>query len=145
MSICPSRTENRRREPTTSIVNSAERTGQWLTRLDEELVLEYSKNGNRDIFEELVRRFHREIYSYLRGRIGDAHLAEDALQTTFLQVHLQCRQFAPGRITPVALRDRQPSGDRPVAAESAAQGNQPRCPDGRHRLGSRGRTLRSAF
>ena len=29
--------------------------------------------------------------------LGDAQLAEDAFQTTFLQVHLKCRQFMPGR------------------------------------------------
>ena len=29
--------------------------------------------------------------------LGDAHLAEDAFQATFLQLHLKCRQFAPDR------------------------------------------------
>jgi RNA polymerase sigma-70 factor, ECF subfamily len=66
-------------------------------RPDEELLATYTETGNRDAFEELVHRYERELYSYLRQFLGDAQLAEDAFQTTFLQVHLKCRQFAPGR------------------------------------------------
>jgi RNA polymerase sigma-70 factor (ECF subfamily) len=66
-------------------------------RPDEELLAAYAETGNRDAFEELVRRYQRELYGYLRRRLGDAQLAEDAFQTTFLQVHLKCRQFMPGR------------------------------------------------
>ncbi len=66
-------------------------------RPDEELLAAYVETENRDAFEELVHRYERELYSYLRHFLGDAQLAEDAFQTTFLQVHLKCRQFAPGR------------------------------------------------
>ncbi len=66
-------------------------------RSDEELLATYAQTGDRDAFEELVYRYERELYSYLRHYLGDAQLAEDAFQTTFLQVHLKCRQFAPGR------------------------------------------------
>jgi RNA polymerase sigma-70 factor (ECF subfamily) len=45
------------------------------------------------LFETLMRRYQREIYSYLRRYLGDAELAEDAFQGTFLQVHLKCDQF----------------------------------------------------
>jgi RNA polymerase sigma-70 factor, ECF subfamily len=66
-------------------------------RPDEELLTAYTQTGNRDAFEELVHRYERELYRYLRRRLGDAHLAEDAFQTTFLQVHLKCQQFEAGR------------------------------------------------
>jgi RNA polymerase sigma-70 factor, ECF subfamily len=66
-------------------------------RSDEELLVSYGETGNRDAFEELVHRYERELYGYLRRCLGDAQLAEDAFQATFLQVHLKCRQFAPGR------------------------------------------------
>lgn len=66
-------------------------------RCDEELLATYAETGSRDAFEELVGRYEREIYSYLRHFLGDAQLAEDAFQTTFLQVHLKCRQFVRGR------------------------------------------------
>lgn len=64
---------------------------------DEELVLQYAETGDRQMFEEIVRRFEREIYRYLCTYLGDAQLAEDAFQTTLLQLHLKCRQFEAGR------------------------------------------------
>ena len=42
-----------------------------------------------------MRRYEREMYSYLRRYIGNAEMAEDAFQGTFLQVHLKCHQFDP--------------------------------------------------
>jgi len=64
---------------------------------DEELLLGYRDRGDADLFAELVRRYQRELYSYLRRYLGDAELAEDAFQAAFLQVHLKCQQFEPGR------------------------------------------------
>lgn len=64
---------------------------------DEELLLAYRKSGDASLFEELVRRYERELYSYLRRYLGDAEMAEDAFQATFLQVHLKCDQYEPGR------------------------------------------------
>ncbi len=71
--------------------------GPSLVRSDEELLARYAETGNREAFEELVHRNERELYGYLRRFVGDAQLAEDAFQATFLQVHLKCRQFVPGR------------------------------------------------
>lgn len=67
------------------------------SRTSEDLLASYAKSGDRSAFEELVHRFERELYSFLRGRIGDTQLAEDAFQATFLQLHLKCRQFQPER------------------------------------------------
>jgi RNA polymerase sigma-70 factor (ECF subfamily) len=64
---------------------------------DEELLAIYVKTGDSHAFERLVHHYERELYSYLRRYLGDAQLAEDAFQRTFLQVHLKCRQFAAGR------------------------------------------------
>jgi RNA polymerase sigma-70 factor (ECF subfamily) len=66
-------------------------------RSDEELLLDYRASENRASFEELVRRYERELFSYLRRYLGDAEMAEDAFQTTFLQVHLKKDQFEEGR------------------------------------------------
>lgn len=41
----------------------------------------------------LVKRYERELYSFLRRYLGDATLAEDAFQATFLQVHLKSHLF----------------------------------------------------
>src|SRR6056297_3757763 len=64
---------------------------------DESLIVQYRRSGDRSLYETLMRRYEREIYSYLRRYIGDAELAEDAFQGTFLQVHLKCQQFDPSR------------------------------------------------
>jgi RNA polymerase sigma-70 factor (ECF subfamily) len=64
---------------------------------DEELILRYCETGDRDLFSELVRRYERELFSYLRRYLGDAEMAEDAFQAAFLQVHLKCQKFEAGR------------------------------------------------
>jgi len=76
----------------------------WSDMTDEELLAAYRQsaaNGQaaagRPAFAELVRRYERELYSYLRRYLGNAVLAEDAFQGTFLQVHLKCDQYEEGR------------------------------------------------
>ncbi|MBA61708.1 MAG: RNA polymerase subunit sigma-70 [Planctomycetaceae bacterium] len=64
---------------------------------DEEILSIYKKNGDRGLFAQLVRRYERELYSYLRRYMGNAEMAEDVFQSTFLQVHLKCEQFDEGR------------------------------------------------
>jgi RNA polymerase sigma-70 factor (ECF subfamily) len=64
---------------------------------DEELLLAYRDQADPEAFPELVHRYERELYSYLRRYLGDAPMAEDAFQGTFLQVHLKCDQFEEGR------------------------------------------------
>jgi RNA polymerase sigma-70 factor (ECF subfamily) len=64
---------------------------------DEELLSAYRDRADRLAFEELVHRYERELYSYLRRYLGDAALAEDTFQAAFLQVHLKCDQFDEGR------------------------------------------------
>ena len=63
---------------------------------DEEL-LSRLRDGQRDVFGILVRRFQRELYGYLRRYTGDPNLADDVFQATFLQVYLKIGQYEPGR------------------------------------------------
>jgi RNA polymerase sigma-70 factor, ECF subfamily len=64
---------------------------------DEELLSAYRNAADRLAFSELVHRYEKELFSYLRRYVGDAGMAEDAFQATFLQVHLKCDQFEEGR------------------------------------------------
>src|SRR5438105_5522365 len=64
---------------------------------DEELLLGYCETGDASLFSELAHRYERELYSYLRRYLGDAEMAEDAFQAAFLQVHLKCESYEPGR------------------------------------------------
>jgi RNA polymerase sigma-70 factor, ECF subfamily len=66
-------------------------------RSDEELLLSYRSRADREAFEELVRRYEKELFGYLRHYLNDAEMAEDVFQQTFLQVHLKCDQFEEGR------------------------------------------------
>ena len=63
---------------------------------DEELLARL-KAGERDVFASLTRRYERELYGYLRRYLGDAELAEDVFQTTFLQIFLKISQYDAGR------------------------------------------------
>jgi RNA polymerase sigma-70 factor (ECF subfamily) len=107
-------------------------SGAQLT--DEELVVEYRTDGDRELFALLVRRYERELYSYLRRYLGSAEMAEDVFQATFLQVHLKCdrfdanRRFRPWLYTVATnqaidaqrrnKRHRMVSLDRPVSADN---------------------------
>ncbi len=64
---------------------------------DEKLLLSYRAERDGEVFGELVRRYERELFGYLRHYLGNAEMAEDVFQQTFLQVHLKCAQFEPGR------------------------------------------------
>jgi RNA polymerase sigma-70 factor (ECF subfamily) len=64
---------------------------------DEAVLLRYREEADERAFSELVRRYERELYSYLRRYLGSAEMAEDAFQATFLQVHLKCDRFEEGR------------------------------------------------
>jgi RNA polymerase sigma-70 factor (ECF subfamily) len=79
-------------------LDSADRPGTtWAAKSDEELLLEHRLRRTRAAFEELVRRYERELYSYLRRYLSDATLAEDVFQATFLQLYLKAEQFEEGR------------------------------------------------
>ncbi len=64
---------------------------------DEQLLLNYRRGGDRGLFTHLMQRYEHELFNYLRRYLGDSEMAEDAFQTTFLQVHLKCQQFEEGR------------------------------------------------
>jgi RNA polymerase sigma-70 factor (ECF subfamily) len=64
---------------------------------DEQLLMRYRETGEREYFAELVSRYERELYSYLKRYLGNSEMAEDAFQASFLQVHLKADQFAGDR------------------------------------------------
>lgn len=64
---------------------------------DEQLLLTYRETGDRETFAQLVYRYERELFNYLRRYLGNAEMAEDAFQATFLQIHLKCEQFQSDR------------------------------------------------
>ncbi|MGY8771266.1 MAG: RNA polymerase sigma factor [Pirellulales bacterium] len=64
---------------------------------DEQLLIGYRQSGDRDLFTQLVERYERELFNYLRRYLNDTEMAEDVFQSAFLQVHLKCESFEEGR------------------------------------------------
>lgn len=66
---------------------------------DEQLLAMHQHEGDQDAADErpylatLIKRYERELYSFLRRYLNDATLAEDAFQATFLQVHRKGHLF----------------------------------------------------
>lgn len=63
----------------------------------DEMLLEAARAGNRAAFDSLVVRYEKELFGYLRRYLGDAALAEDVFQNTFLKVYEKLDQYEPGR------------------------------------------------
>jgi len=84
-------------EPTlfTSTTRQAANTQADIT--DEELVARYQAQRDASDFEKLVRRYERELYTFLRRFLGNPQHAEDVFQGTFLSVHLRIEQFEQGK------------------------------------------------
>lgn len=83
-----------------TVCHSEVRSGQpelSANKTDEQLLLAYRTSGQERVFSQLVRRYERELYNYLRRFLGNAQMAEDVFQATFLQVHLKCHQYQEGR------------------------------------------------
>lgn len=64
---------------------------------DEDLLLGFRSSRDQDLFAELVRRYERELYSYVCRILGDSTMAEDVFQGTFLQLYNSCDRFEKGR------------------------------------------------
>ena len=64
---------------------------------DEELLMAYRSEEDRAAFEELVKRYERELYNYLRHYLGDAEMAEDVFQATFFLIHQKRELYEEGR------------------------------------------------
>ncbi len=70
------------------------RFAQWT---DEQLVDKYLHEQRPEHFEALMRRYERELFTFLRRFLGSVQHAEDVFQGTFLSVHLRISQFEPGK------------------------------------------------
>src|SRR5262249_14103151 len=68
-----------------------------LTSCSDEDLLTRFRRGHAEAFGLLVRRYERELYGYLRRYLGDANLADDVFQNTFLQLFTKIAKYEPGR------------------------------------------------
>ena len=56
-------------------------------------VVRAARDGDLDAFEHLVRTYQAPVWRFLRHLLGDAELAEDVTQETFVRVHRRLRSF----------------------------------------------------
>ncbi|MCZ2341228.1 MAG: sigma-70 family RNA polymerase sigma factor [Bacteroidales bacterium] len=68
-----------------------------IARLSDEDLLTRIRSGAHDLFGELVRRYERELFGYLKRYTGNEELAADVFQNSFTQVFLKIQQYEPGR------------------------------------------------
>jgi RNA polymerase sigma-70 factor, ECF subfamily len=68
-----------------------------LTECSDEDLLARFQHGQREAFGALVRRYERELFGYLRRYLGDASLADDVFQNTFLQLYTKIGKYEQGR------------------------------------------------
>lgn len=76
---------------------ATENCSNEIFKSDEFLWSRYLATKDRRLFDQLVHRYEDEIYRHLYRFLGNAQLAEDARQGTFLKMHLKSNQFHPGR------------------------------------------------
>lgn len=63
----------------------------------DEYLLAQVRAGEDHYLEDLIRRYERELYGYLRRYLGRDDLAEEVFQATFVQVFRKIGQYEPGR------------------------------------------------
>jgi len=80
-----------------SVATLSGRVEEFRELSDEQILESYLKDRRPEHFEVLMRRYERELYTFLRRFLGNAQHAEDVFQGTFLSVHLRIDQFEPGK------------------------------------------------
>ena len=59
-------------------------------------VIRAAASGDQAAFAVIVRLYQQPVWRFLRGLLGDAHLAEDVAQETFLRVYRNLVRFRFG-------------------------------------------------
>lgn len=55
------------------------------------------KRGNKKVFEEIIKRYQKKLYSYLYRLVRNREEAEDLLQNVFLKIYKHCLYFDESR------------------------------------------------
>ena len=63
----------------------------------DEVLLARVRDGDRAAYSDLLLRYERELYGYLRRYLGRDDLAADVFQNAFLAVYAKAKQYEPGR------------------------------------------------
>jgi len=69
------------------------RIGQMGKGMSDESLFGQYCDGASELLEVLINRYRQELYAFLAKFVGDATLAQDVFQETFLQIHLSKHTF----------------------------------------------------
>lgn len=64
---------------------------------DEQLFKSFATDGNKEAFDELVRRHHKHIIDFIFRMVRDLSRAEDLAQTTFIMIFQKAGSYMPNR------------------------------------------------
>lgn len=79
--------------PTGKRVAALRQARAKLRKLKDEDLIELHASGHESAFDELVRRFHRQITRFMCGRVGDYPDTEEAVQDVFVKVHRNAHKY----------------------------------------------------
>lgn len=85
-------------------MNAANKAEAWYPETPEPLLVNLARSGDREAFEELVRRRQAEIRGLMRHLSNDATLADDLAQQIFLKVWLSLRTLRKASAFPAWLK-----------------------------------------
>ncbi len=68
-----------------------------MTEVTDEQLMARMQAGDASAISVLIKRYEKELYSYLVRFMNQPNLAEEAFQEAFLQVHLSADSFDSGR------------------------------------------------
>ncbi len=66
-----------------------------MKKLNDPVILDRFKNGDKSAFEEIVLTYQNNIYSLCSYMLGDTDTANDAAQETFLKAYQSLKNFRP--------------------------------------------------
>lgn len=64
-----------------------------MTESEEKHLIEATQDGDRDAFNPLVRKYHRNIYTHIHRRVSDGEVAKDLSQEVWLRAIRGIRGF----------------------------------------------------
>ena len=70
--------------------------------MDDLTIIRRIQKGDIEAFETLVRKYHRNLLSFIFRIVKDSDLTEDIGQEVFLKVYQELHRFDPDRGTPFA-------------------------------------------
>ena len=75
------------------MADQAEKPGPVADKTDDHALLEATRNGDEDAFQELVRRYRNQITNYVYRMLNDYDRAVDIAQETFVRVYMHADRY----------------------------------------------------